>query len=583
MPEIIKVRCGCGRGCLGAKDNKCKTITIDATRAHTLLAAADHAPGKNFIAESVSSESVVWSTAKSTVYCNARCARAHSGSPKPEAVEVNRKFLLGILEDSTAPNKRARAYSPEPARPVSPPGAGAARVERQRRSTWLAVRIFLEVVGAIGGVATVQSGLERLKNARSRADVDRPQLSPCQRCKTGIDVCGVYEEEPGASAPDEDRAGRWWCAGCAAAGHAPAAAELLRTHGPRFYEKVSIVAALPYECTSEEKELGNVSRRLHASCRPCISAHPLSLPSPVPQMVPTATSPVLRGGSKAAEKPVVFDSEKELLDELRRQRPVHNVGEDVDKPYKPEHIIRDVKRGWYPQWNAARRAWLDPNSVLIGLVKWLRGTKEDKDFGVDITTNHASTMVTMGQSGTGTPPHCERHDAFNHLMGVSCAAFKRSASPIVAEWQRQYPEAAAVWVCVSPAYGPQLSTFLEGLGYDGGLEYFFTANGTWTAPGVAAVKQFALDCGNNDAKGYANVQIIQQKAGGMVTIPPGWYHWVLNLRPCIKVAWDPIDPAMLHEYILVWRDIVCGQIGKAMNADYTSTLSVLAEAITELV
>jgi hypothetical protein len=184
---------------------------------------------------------------------------------------------------------------------------------------------------------------------------------------------------------------------------------------------------------------------------------------------------------------------------------------------------------------------------------------------------------------TGTPPHCERHDAFNHLMGVSCAAFKRSASPIVAEWQRQYPEAAAVWVCVSPAYGPQLSTFLEGLGYDGGLEYFFTANGTWTAPGVAAVKQFALDCGNNDAKGYANVQIIQQKAGGMVTIPPGWYHWVLNLRPCIKVAWDPIDPAMLHEYILVWRDIVCGQIGKAMNADYTSTLSVLAEAITELV
>jgi hypothetical protein len=91
-----------------------------------------------------------------------------------------------------------------------------------------------------------------------------------------------------------------------------------------------------------------------------------------------------------------------------------------------------------------------------------------------------------------------------------------------------------------------------------------------------------LECGNNDAKGYANVQILEQKPGDMVAIPPGWYHWVLNLHPNIKVAWDPTDTSLLHQYILVWRDIVCGTIGEAMNPDYAGTLFALASSVVDL-
>ena len=144
---------------------------------------------------------------------------------------------------------------------------------------------------------------------------------------------------------------------------------------------------------------------------------------------------------------------------------------------------------------------------------------------------------------------------------------------------RGIPEAWAVWVLVSPEAGEALHEFLVAQGYKGGLSFPFKDNTSkWKAPSLEVVQAFEEKCGPG-SNGLSKVQIVAQEAGTLVTVPPGWFHWVLNLRPCIKVAWDPTDPTLLHKYVLVWRDIVSGQIGPGMPTDYTNTLSALSQAI----
>ena len=133
----------------------------------------------------------------------------------------------------------------------------------------------------------------------------------------------------------------------------------------------------------------------------------------------------------------------------------------------------------------------------------------------------------------------------------------------------------------------QTSKFLAKLNggkYKGGLGYAFPANAAkWVVPSWEEVQAFKAECGCNRWNGTDNVQIIAQEAGTLVTIPPGWVHWVYNLRPCMKVAWDPTDPTLLHKYVLAWRDVVCKHIGAAMPVDYAATLRALVVAVTNAV
>ena len=105
----------------------------------------------------------------------------------------------------------------------------------------------------------------------------------------------------------------------------------------------------------------------------------------------------------------------------------------------------------------------------------------------------------------------------------------------------------------------------------------------WAGPSWEEVQAFKAECGCNRWNGTDNVQIIAQEAGTVVTIPPGWVHWVYNLRPCMKVAWDPTDPTLLHKYELAWREIVGKHIGAAMPVDYAATLRALVVAVTNAV
>lgn len=50
---------------------------------------------------------------------------------------------------------------------------------------------------------------------------------------------------------------------------------------------------------------------------------------------------------------------------------------------------------------------------------------------------------------------------------------------------------------------------------------------------------------------------IQQYAGELVHVPAGWLHWVVNNRPCIKVAWIFSLDSHMTQYVQhahVWHN-----------------------------
>ena len=283
----------------------------------------------------------------------------------------------------------------------------------------------------------------------------------------------------------------------------------------------------------------------------------------------------------------VFMTAKAAKDEIEKQQPVENLPEgelESGEPKDATAIWKAAANGKYPQWNGAAAAWLAGCSLLLNLVLSLR-KGENADLTPDEVSSCWSTMMILGWPGTTTNVHCDRHDAKNLLYGINLDPGVKLpdltdlAMGILLAWQEAYPRAWAVWVLVSPEAGEALHEFLVAQGYKAGLSFSFKDNTSkWKAPSLEVVQAFEEKCGPG-SNGLSKVQIVAQESGTLVTVPPGWFHWVLNLRPCIKVAWDPTDPTLLHKYILVWRDIVSGQIGPGMPTDYTNTLSALSQAI----
>ena len=75
------------------------------------------------------------------------------------------------------------------------------------------------------------------------------------------------------------------------------------------------------------------------------------------------------------------------------------------------------------------------------------------------------------------------------------------------------------------------------------------------------------------AKHLGKVFILYQKAGDMVTVPPGWIHYVRNERDCVKLAYDYFVPENFPLYIRVWRDVIAPYFEAAQ--DYMAAQDVL--------
>jgi hypothetical protein len=72
------------------------------------------------------------------------------------------------------------------------------------------------------------------------------------------------------------------------------------------------------------------------------------------------------------------------------------------------------------------------------------------------------------------------------------------------------------------------------------------------------------------------VVYIYQHAGQGVHVPVGWMHYVRNLQPCVKMAFDKYVPANFALYIRTWHQFCSPVMGCPLSAkDYMAAQDVL--------
>ena len=60
----------------------------------------------------------------------------------------------------------------------------------------------------------------------------------------------------------------------------------------------------------------------------------------------------------------------------------------------------------------------------------------------------------------------------------------------------------------------------------------------------------------------------------------GWMHQVINLQPCLKLAWDVYTKAQMPAYIASWQ-LIANSIMRHNAEDYMAVGRVLVKAITK--
>jgi len=78
-----------------------------------------------------------------------------------------------------------------------------------------------------------------------------------------------------------------------------------------------------------------------------------------------------------------------------------------------------------------------------------------------------------------------------------------------------------------------------------------------------------------------SVIMVEQHAGQMVYVPPGWIHQVTNKQSCLKLAWDVYDLSHMHYYAMLQKRLV-PFFKSAMADDYMATNAVLENIISRL-
>jgi hypothetical protein len=205
---------------------------------------------------------------------------------------------------------------------------------------------------------------------------------------------------------------------------------------------------------------------------------------------------------------------------------------------------------------------LEYDSELWHYVKYMREDEWGIDVGgfleeqIDIAT---STLVLMGPKDVMTWFHCDRDPALNFAVGVNV----RDRMDVTQDTVLAY------WVFVHPEKIGAADAWLKRNGYSGGLKHDYSKLPRFTK-GEAEAMQKALG-------GEEWCFILDQRAGDLIRVSPGWLHCVVNTAPCIKVAWDYVIPEELPAYIKLWRDILTQHT--ANPADYGGAMWGMFEVL----
>lgn len=247
-------------------------------------------------------------------------------------------------------------------------------------------------------------------------------------------------------------------------------------------------------------------------------------------------------------------------------RKVESLTEDDLAPADcPKRVLQLVRRSEYLSFNLVVRN--GTSSCLSALNARLR-RGECRTGARGVTDAATSTLVLVGDSECGTRFHVDWSEAKNVAFGLQLKPGPAAQHQPLALWVFVHPSAAA-------AAGAWLATNVEALA--GGFQ---TENPPRLELKHAVAMQQVL---GSAADGTWLVRLVYQHAGDMVVVPAGWIHTVVNVQPCVKLAFDIYRASHFPAYLQSWRQVASVVTGASNAPDYMGVATVLLQAITGFV
>lgn len=202
-----------------------------------------------------------------------------------------------------------------------------------------------------------------------------------------------------------------------------------------------------------------------------------------------------------------------------------------------------------------------PNAHLLHAIRDLFPSGLLQDM-LGTTDTKRATLIMLGGRGTHSPVHIDWTSAFN----ITWAIHIEHIHDVLAEWLFIAP-----W-----AVEPAVAWIIEHMGDE--FPDGFAAPSILTGHRLhlkGAMRQAFLDAFSRN-----DVFLVEQRAGDVVVVEPGWMHQVTNLQPNIKMAWDRFDPRDFGTYALLHTSIICKHFCKGTQApDYMAFYKVIANEI----
>jgi hypothetical protein len=141
--------------------------------------------------------------------------------------------------------------------------------------------------------------------------------------------------------------------------------------------------------------------------------------------------------------------------------------------------------------------------------------------------------------------------------------------------------AVVLWVSVHPDHVSALDTWIK-TAKDPKTGHVAHTDGLRGKPSLSTsrLKDLVQDLNSQNGGEGAAVKF-EQKPGELVHVPPGWAHYVKNLRPCVKFAFDFYNPAHFPVYVRVWKHVVCPFFKGAQGQDYMAVQDVMRQAMQQ--
>uniref|UniRef100_A0A7S0WTP6 JmjC domain-containing protein n=1 Tax=Chlamydomonas leiostraca TaxID=1034604 RepID=A0A7S0WTP6_9CHLO len=234
--------------------------------------------------------------------------------------------------------------------------------------------------------------------------------------------------------------------------------------------------------------------------------------------------------------------------------------------------VLEPGRGWEDESNGEAEAAVkaDPTCGLWWLIYLVVLMRALEPISLDHAALTASTMLIIGLAGMGTPWHIDWTEALN--MGFILGKPAAGASTVIALWFAVHPAAVQAFdelLRALAARDARLARWAAGLqSMEGdGRKHMTREEFEMVATAL------------NTQLGWVAAYVVEQHHGRLMRVPPGFMHMVINVQPCIKVAWDWQQPRNMARYLHVAKLQARVFAGQGAAADFMHAELTLLEQL----